>query len=109
MRDIISINKNIIPYSFDILLGDNLWTLLVNYNTENDLFTVELYAGNELICVEPVIYGVPLFGDSYMAGKYPAIDIIPLDPSNQENAVTWDNFNETVFLAIDDEEGEDDG
>lgn len=103
MRDVIEINKGIIPYSFDILLGDNWWTILVKYNTEADLFTASLYQEETLICVEPIIYGVSLFKDVYCAGKYPSVDIVPIDPSGTENAVTWDNLEATVFLTIDDE------
>ena len=44
---------------------------------------------------------MPLFQEVYEAGKFPVLDIVPLDESGQENNVTWDNFGETVFLTID--------
>ena len=37
----------------------------------------------------------------FVNGKYPAVDIVPYDESGENNAVTFDNLNETVFLCID--------
>ena len=48
---------------------------------------------------------MPLFRDVYRAGVFPALDLTPLDESGQEQAVTWENLGETVFLTVDDEGG----
>ena len=106
MRDRIIIEKELIPYSFDILLGAEWFNLEFHYNETADLFTVTLSKDEEVIVYnEPVIYGKPLFSDLYQSGTYPALDIVPFDESEQETAVTWDNFNETVFLTV--KQGED--
>ena len=42
MKDRIIINKNLIPYTFEILLGDIWYEIEVNYNETADLF-VENY------------------------------------------------------------------
>lgn len=101
MKDRLEINKELIPYSFDILLADDLFTMQINYNEIADLFTISLYKENELICNEPVIYNVPLFQDIYMPERYPQITIIPIDESEKENCVTYKNLSNTVFLCID--------
>lgn len=102
MRDYIEINKELIPYTFDISLADEIFTLEIKYNTTVDLFTVGLYKEGELICAgEPIIYGQPLFSDLFINGKYPELTIIPLDESENANAVTYDNLNETVYLVVD--------
>ena len=107
MKDRILIEKNLIPYRFSILLGDELFDLDVNYNRYADMFTVALYKGDELICAgEPIVYGVPLFKDVFMP-NYPAITIIPIDESGEANRVTKANLGDTVFLCIDDEGGSD--
>ena len=109
VRDRILITKEDVPYMFDILLADELFTLTINYNKSHDLFTVSLEKEEETICeAEPIIYGMPLFGDLYQAGVYPSIDIIPIDESGEQKTVTFENLNETVFLTVDnyDEEGE---
>lgn len=103
MRDIIEIDKELIPYSFEIELGADMYTLEINYNEHADLFTATLYKDEEILSIEPIIYGVPLFQDVYEAGVFPPLDIVPLDEAGNETAVTWDNFNKTVFLTIDDE------
>lgn len=103
MRDRIEIEKDNIPYSFDILLGDESFELEISYNEKADLFTVTLSKEEEvLVYDEPVIYGVPLFQDCYNTG-FPALSIVPLDESGENDAVTWGNFGETVFLTMDEE------
>ena len=101
-RDIFRINKKLIPYRFNIILSGEVFEIGVKYNEYADLFTVSLSKDKELICAgEPIIYGLPLFGDTYVGGKYPALRIVPYDESNENKEVTWDNFGETVFLVID--------
>lgn len=105
MKDKIFINKKLIPYSFNILLGDINFEMEINYNETADLFTAALYKDNKCICEgEPIIYGMELFKDIYDY-HFPAIKIVPLDEANENNTITYDNFSETVFLCIDDEEG----
>ncbi len=105
MRDRIEIDKDMIPYQFDITLAEQPFTISVDYNKAADLFTVSLYDSNgTLLCAgEPLIYGHPLFRDVYRSGKFPALDLVPLDESGHDSAVTWDNFGKTVILTIDDE------
>lgn len=106
MRDRIEIKKDLVPYQFNILLAGEWFELRVNYNKTADLFTLTVYKGDELICTEPLILGVPLFKDTYQPGKFPAITLIPYGPT--ETALTFDNLGESVFLTVDDE-GEADG
>lgn len=109
-KDTMEINKDMIPYSFDILLADELFNLTVSHNEKHDIFTFALRKNNEIICEgEPIIYGVPLFQDIYMARKYPAIDIIPIDDSGEQDTVTFENLNETVLLTVDNIGGDDVG
>lgn len=106
-RDRLLINKDMIPYNFDILLASEVFNLTVNYNKKHDFFTIKLVKDTETLCeAEPVIYGTPLFKDIYQAGKFPAIDIIPTDPSGEETEATYDNLGLTVFLELDNNEAE---
>ena len=99
-HDTIIINKEIIPYTFNILLADELFNLRIDYNNTADLFTVTLSKDGEIICVEPIVYGVPLFKDLYQPDKYPALEILPIDESGQESKITFDNLGETVLLVV---------
>lgn len=101
MRDIIEIEKDLIPYNFDILLEQEEFNLYIMYNSISDYFTVTLSKNGEvLVDNEPIVYGVPLFQDVY-GENFPCIDIVPLDESGQTNIVSWENFCKTVFLTID--------
>ena len=102
MRDYITINKDSLPYTFDILLADELFTIDVSYNRVSDSFVLGLKKDGEVICAgEPIVYGVPLWQDVFVAGKYPALTIIPFDESGETTAVTYDNLNNAVKLIID--------
>lgn len=106
-KDRILITKDLIPYSFNILLADELFTVTVNHNEKHDFFTISLEKDEEVVCYgEPIVYGVPLFQDIYEVDKYPALNIIPIDESGEQNTVTFENFNETVFLTVDNVGGE---
>jgi hypothetical protein len=109
MRDIIEIEKDLMPYSFDILLAAEEFTLEFKYNERANLFTCTLSErdGEVLVYDEPLIYGTRLFADVYNSDTFPALDIVPMDESDKENAVTFDNMGVSVFLTIDDEKGED--
>lgn len=100
-KDRILIEKKNIPYRFAIALPRNEYELELRYNETADLFTAGLYKDNTLICIEPIIYAVPMFEQLYQPGIYPPLKIIPGDSSGSSSQVTWNNFNETVFLEID--------
>lgn len=106
--DFLEIKKDLIPYECSILLAGELFTLQFNYNITADMFTVDLYKDGDLICAgEPIIYGIPLWHDVYKAGIFPAINIIPIDPSGESDTVTYDNLSNTVLLIVDNSGNED--
>lgn len=96
----IEIEKDLIPYRFDIAIESKTYTFEVQYNAENDYFTVDLYRNGQLVIAGvKIVYGRPLF----VAHRYldvPLAQIVPLDLSGQTDRVTWDNLNETVFLWL---------
>lgn len=107
MRDVIEIEKELLPYNFDIELAGEEFNIEIFYNKAADLFTATLMKDDEvLVYNEPIVYGVELFADVYISDKFPMISIVPYDQSGQENAVTYENFGETVLLTIDDEDEE---
>lgn len=106
MRNRIDIDKDNIPYSFEILLGNESFEMEWNYNESAGLFTVTISKEDEvLVYNEPIIYGVPLFCDC-SDSRLPALSLVPFDESGNVDTITHENFGETVFLTID-EEGED--
>lgn len=90
---IIPIDETSIPYKFSVSIFNSEYIFEVRYNETADIFTLGLYdTADNLICVEPIVYNVPLFEQHYQPNKYPSAKIIPKDLSGQETAVTWDNF-----------------
>lgn len=106
----LEVKKELLPYQCDIVLGNIPFTLHFNYNATAELFTVDLYKDGQLVCAgEPIVYSIPLWCDVYQEGSYPPVAIIPLDPSDGSNRVTYDNLSETVLLIVTDREVEADG
>lgn len=109
MRDRIPIEKGLMPYSFDILLGGEEFELALKYNEKAELFTATLSKDSEvLVYDEPIIYGNILFENEYQSGVFPALEMQAWDEAELETEVTYNNFGETVFLTIY-QGGEDDG
>lgn len=101
MKDRILLKKALIPYSFDIALPDEVYSISVSYNPTADLFVLGLFKNGTALCTgEPVVYGVPLFSCIAADENAPKISIVPLDESGTYNKVTFDNLNETVFLTV---------
>ena len=105
MRDIIEIEKEEMPYDFNIVLGAEEFNLEFKYNETAGIFTCTLSKeDNVLVYDEPLVYGTKLFNDVYNADTFPCLDIVPLDESGKENTVTYDNLGVSVFLTIDESE-----
>lgn len=96
----INIDKNLIPYEFEISLKNETYQFEVLYNTVGDFFTINLYKDHELIRYgEKVVYNVPLFENLQHLGV-PKVWIFPHDTTNQANRITFENMNEDVFLYV---------
>lgn len=97
----IPISKDLIPYTFNIMLFNEAFDIRVDYNYTADLFTLSLSKGGTVLCDgEPLIYGKPLFADLLNRGGYPLVIIEPIDESERTCAVTFDNLGRTVFLRV---------
>lgn len=100
-REIIEINKSLVPYDFDIVLGNELFTINVDYNNAGGFFTTGLVKDGVTICSgAPIVYGRPLFEDVKNTA-FPKVSIVPLDISGAYTAVTYENLGTSVFLVLD--------
>lgn len=96
----IEIEKEIVPYSFDIQLAAEQFTMRVRYNEMHDYFTIDLEKEGKIIVQgEKVCYGTPLFSERYDI-DLPPLEILPYDESGTENRVSYDNLGKTVFLMV---------
>jgi hypothetical protein len=102
----IEIDKDMIPYRFDMTLEGETYTFEVNYNALKDFFTVDLLKNGEVIVLgEKLVYGKPLF----MTARHkdiPKIIIIPYDMSENTDRITFENINKDVFLFLIGDENE---
>lgn len=98
----IEIEKDMIPYSFEITLGIEVFIFDVLYNDREGIFTVNLYDKdrNPLAYGEPLIYREVLF-DAVRDLDFPIVEIKPIDESGEETEITYDNMGEKVLLAVD--------
>lgn len=96
----IEIEKDLIPYRFDISLADEIFTFEVHYNEQFDYFTVDLERDGEvLVTGEKLVYGTTLFYD-VMDNRFPRVPIVPYDQSEIESTVNWRTLSESVFLYL---------
>lgn len=103
MRNYIPIEKNSLPEQFEIDLANDTFIMGVNYNQSYDFFTVDLYdmKRNPIVLGEKMVLNIPLWSD-LVDDRLPAPSLVPMDESDQETRITFDNFMETTFLYIDD-------
>lgn len=110
--DIIPIDKETLPERFEIDLGDETFTMQVNYNETGDFFTLDLFevgdAGEliDFIMGEKLVLGRALWADVPRV-NIPAPTLIPLDIGMKAKRVSYENLGESVFLYIMDGSGED--
>jgi len=101
---IIEVDKELIPYMFDIELSGRLYTIEINYNYIFDFLTIDLYLDNEpLVKSEKLVLNEILFKDicedkeGNLNEKFPTEILIPLG-NNDIERITYDNFGAEVQL-----------
>lgn len=96
----IDIEKNKIPYSFEIVLANETFQFEVLYNSFGDFFTLNLYKNHKLILYgEKIVLGVSLF-ENCKHLEIPNIEIMPFDTTENAIRIFYENMNEDVFLYV---------
>nr|WP_072537079.1 hypothetical protein [Anaerococcus mediterraneensis] len=96
----INIEKEKIPYRFEVVLADETFQFEVFYNVVGDFFSINLYKNHELVVLgEKIVYGVDLF-DNLKHLPVPKVIIRPFDTTGLAKRVTYENLNEDVFLYV---------
>jgi len=102
LNEYIEIDKDEIPYSFEIELAGEVFEIEVNYNQTYDFFTIDLFKDGEVLVIgEKLIINRPLFKNRVNI-DLPKVQIIPKDRANSATRITYENMNETVFLYVGD-------
>lgn len=105
--DYIQIEKELIPYEFDIELGGRLYTLGINYNTYGDFFTADLaFNGEKLATGEKIVLNQFLFRELFedvnhnVDSRFPTDLIMPLANDESIGTLGWDQLENNCFLYV---------
>lgn len=97
----IPIMKNLLPYRINVKIFGGTFRFEIKYNEAAELFTIALIKGERIVCIEPLVYNVPIFKCGYRPEIYPPFTLVATDESGQANSIDFENFGNTVFLSID--------
>lgn len=93
----LDIEKDLIPYHFSIVIQGKLIQFLIRYNSVSDFFTADIFDkdGNTIAYAKKFLIGVNLF-ENIIDERLPEVEIIPFDPSEEHDKITYDNFMKAV-------------
>lgn len=106
----IPIEKEELPIQFVIDFGEDSYVMKFSYNAVGDFFTASISKETDeeelrdIVLGEKMVINKPLFSD-FTESDLPLPALIPMDLSQLETRISWDNFGETVFLYVQDDEG----
>lgn len=102
--EIIEIDKNMIPYNFEIELSNRIYSFEIDYNFMFDFITVTLKLNNKILAKEKAVLDEILFKEFYIDKEHNYNEDFPKEilyfGSNDENItrITFENLNESVQL-----------
>lgn len=100
----IDIDKDKIPYEFELNLAKETFQFQIQYNGVGDFFSLHLYKDHiPIVYGAKLVYGTPLF-DNLRHLNVPRVVLLPYDmtkPSKTKlERITYDNLGEDVFLYV---------
>ena len=103
----IPLEKDKIPYSFDVKLSDKTYTIDIRYNNYSNEFTADLILGEEtLVKGKKMLMGQAIFEEfayDNNGNKNPKFYnelLVPYDLSWQEEIITLDNLGEKAQIYV---------
>lgn len=103
----IEIEKDKIPYTFDVVLTEKTYTITLKYNTFSGDFVADLeLEGKTLVKGKKCLLGEPLFeefGFDNNSNKNPDFYdelLVFYNLTWQDETITLENLQETVFLYV---------
>lgn len=94
MLNYIQVLKDILPYSFNIQISNITYNMQINYNSEGDFFTFDIYQDET-----PLALGLKVVLDTLL---YSFGDVVLYVTAITEgiDKVTFDNINVDTFIAL---------
>ncbi|KGN04169.1 phage baseplate plug family protein [Clostridium haemolyticum] len=102
--EIIDIDKNMIPYEFELELSNRIYTFEIDYNFMFDFLTVTLKLNDKVLATEKAVLNEILFKEFYIDKEHNFNEEFPKEllyfGSNDNNVIrlTFDNLGEEVNL-----------
>ena len=105
---IIEIDKDLIPYKFNLKFTNDTFKFCIRYNSYSDRIVIDLYDTDDNIIQDnaTVTYGIPMFmqfmedSNGNLNPNYPDKYIIPLSTDGEEVTCNLENLGETYFLTL---------
>jgi len=93
------VDKTQIPVKMLVVVEGEQYEFTFNYNSLYDFFTVSLSKnGKQIIEGEKININKPLFTTT--TNPFKETFFIPMDLSNKETSVSYENFGDMVFLWV---------
>ena len=99
MSNYIKIEKDLIPYKFDVKLVGITYTFEIKYNSRHDFFTVAISKPDGVVLTsgEKLILNKPILSERLYI-DFPLV--VPSDTTGDAERITWNNLGSSVFLHI---------
>lgn len=105
MPQVMPLDKERIPYGYEITFDDVVYEFFWTYNSQHDYFSVQLSQSDIILAsAEKISLNIPMFeamnydtqGNRNLA--YPKKLFLPVDISNLEKRITYGNFYKNIFI-----------
>lgn len=98
MARYIKVDKDRIPYKFDIQINKKTYTMEWQYNSRHDFFTVAISTVTDVLTTgEKLVLGKALLSER---AYIPFPMIRPADSTGKAKRITWDNFGSNVLIYV---------
>lgn len=99
MSNYIKIEKDLIPYKFDVKLVGTTYTFEIKYNSRHDFFTVAISKPDGVVHIGRK---TDIKQNRYYQSGYILIFplVVPSDTTGDAERITWNNLGSSVFLHI---------
>ena len=107
----LDIDKTQIPCTLQVMLPTRerslnrvrLYDLEIRYNLQHDFFVIDIKRNDEtLVFGQKLVLNKSVYAD-YSDMRLPLVDIVPRNRPGQKGDVTFENWGDTVLLAVEGE------
>lgn len=107
----LEIDKTQIPCTLQVMLPTRerslnrmrLYDIEIRHNVQHDFFVIDIAVGGvKLVLGQKLVLNKSVYAD-YSDVRLPLVDIVPRNRPGQKGDVTYENWGDTVLLAVEGE------